>query len=93
MATHSSVLAWRIPGMEAPGRLTSMESDTTEVTQEQQQQQSNIQTVRHFDNFPKSNSKWNLLDLRITWRFPRKTLENLRRFVSHMVKCYLIRFV
>ena len=26
MATHSSVLAWRIPGMEEPGRLPSMGS-------------------------------------------------------------------
>ena len=26
MATHSSVLAWRIPGMEEPGRLKSMGS-------------------------------------------------------------------
>ena len=35
MATHSSVLAWRIPGTEEPGGLQSMgrkESDTTEVT-------------------------------------------------------------
>ena len=35
MATHSSVLAWRIPGMREPGGLLSMgrtESDTTEVT-------------------------------------------------------------
>ena len=37
MATHSSVLAWRIPGMREPGGLPSMgsgrtESDTTEVT-------------------------------------------------------------
>ena len=29
MATHSSVLAWRIPGMGEPGGL---QSDTTEVT-------------------------------------------------------------
>ena len=39
MATHSSVLAWRIPGMGEPGGLPSMghtESDTTEVTQQQQ---------------------------------------------------------
>ena len=41
MATHSSVLAWRIPGTGSPvgcrlwGRT---ESDTTEVTQQQQQQ-------------------------------------------------------
>ena len=35
MATHSSVLAWRIPGMGEPGALPSMghtESDTTEAT-------------------------------------------------------------
>ena len=35
MATHSSILAWRIPGREEPGGLPSMgrtESDTTEVT-------------------------------------------------------------
>ena len=35
MATHSSVLAWRIPGTGEPGALTSMgsqELDTTEVT-------------------------------------------------------------
>ena len=35
MATHSSVLAWRIPGMAEPGGLPSMgrtESDTTEAT-------------------------------------------------------------
>ena len=35
MATHSSVLAWRIPGMGEPGGLPSMgsqESDTTGVT-------------------------------------------------------------
>ena len=33
MATHSSILAWKIPQMEEPGRLQSMgskESDTTE---------------------------------------------------------------
>ena len=32
MATHSSVLAWRVPGMGEPGGLLSMELDTTEVT-------------------------------------------------------------
>ena len=35
MAIHSSVLAWRIPWMEKPGRLQSMgrtELDTTEAT-------------------------------------------------------------
>ena len=34
MATHSSILAWRIPWTEEPGRLQSIvsQSDTTEVT-------------------------------------------------------------
>ena len=35
MATHSSILAWRIPGTEEPGGLPSMgstESDTTAAT-------------------------------------------------------------
>ena len=32
MAIHSSVLAWRIPGMGEPGGLPSMGSHTTEVT-------------------------------------------------------------
>ena len=32
MATNSSVLAWRIPGMGEPGGLLSMGLDTTEVT-------------------------------------------------------------
>ena len=41
MATHSSVLVWRIPGTAEPGGLSSMgltESDMTEATQQQQQQ-------------------------------------------------------
>ena len=48
MATHSSVLAWRIPGTEGLvgchlwGRT---ESDTTEATQQQQQQQQQHSTV------------------------------------------------
>ena len=34
MATHSSILSWRIPWTEEPGRLQFMgsQSDTTEVT-------------------------------------------------------------
>ena len=39
MATHSIVLAWRIPGTGEPGGLPSMghtESDTTEATWQQQ---------------------------------------------------------
>ena len=30
MAPHSTILAWKIPWTEEPGRLQSMESDTTE---------------------------------------------------------------
>ena len=30
MATHSDILAWRIPWTEEPGGLQSTESDTTE---------------------------------------------------------------
>ena len=40
MATHSSILAWRIPRREEPGRLQSWggkELDTTEVTEAAQE--------------------------------------------------------
>ena len=33
MATHPSVLAWRTPGTEEPGRVQSMKSDTIEAQQ------------------------------------------------------------
>ena len=42
IATHSSVLSWRIPWTEKPCRLSPWartESDTTEATWQQQQQQ------------------------------------------------------
>ena len=39
MATHSSVLAWRIPGMGEPGGLASLGLHKTEVSWQQQQQQ------------------------------------------------------
>ena len=45
MATHSSVLAWRIPGTGEPGGCHlrgCTEPDTTEVTQQQQQQQQSL---------------------------------------------------
>ena len=35
MATHSSILAWRIPWTEEPGRLQSVELDRTEHTHTQ----------------------------------------------------------
>ena len=37
IATHSSVVAWRIPGTGEPGGLQSAESDTAAATQQQQQ--------------------------------------------------------
>ena len=33
MATHSSILAWRIPGTEEPGRLQSMGSQELDMTE------------------------------------------------------------
>ena len=33
MATHSSILAWRIPWTEEPGRLQSMESEESDTTE------------------------------------------------------------
>ena len=33
MATHSSVLAWKIPWMEEPGRLQSMGSQKLDTTE------------------------------------------------------------
>ena len=32
MATHSSILAWRIPWTEEPGRLQSMELEESDTT-------------------------------------------------------------
>ena len=40
MATHSSILAWRIPGTGEPKGVA--ESDTTEVAQQQQQQRQSL---------------------------------------------------
>ena len=55
MATHSSVLAWRIPGTGEPGgcRLWGhRESDMTEVTWQQQQQQQQVNLCcRKWHNF------------------------------------------
>ena len=33
MATHSSILAWKIPGTEEPGRLQSMGSQGVDMTE------------------------------------------------------------
>ena len=62
MATHSSVLAWRIPRTGEPGGLPSMgrtESDTTEAT-EQQQQQSKVSLYYKVDPPLNSSSRANV---------------------------------
>ena len=45
MATHSSILAWRIPWTEKPGQLLSMGSQRAgrDLASKQQQQQQNPQ--------------------------------------------------
>ena len=64
MATHSSILAWRIPGTEEPGGLPSMVptgSDTTEATyqqQKQQQQQGWDCLVPETENLPTMQETW-----------------------------------
>ena len=56
MATHSSVLVWRIPETAGPGGLPSMgrtESDTTEATQQEQQHTHiNNPNLRFLNDFP-----------------------------------------
>ena len=58
MATHSSVLAWRIPGT---GSLVGCclwgrtESDTTEATQQQQQQQQQQQNIVYANYYFKTS--------------------------------------
>ena len=53
MAAHSSVLSWRIPGMEKPGSPWGRtESDTTEATWQQQQQVSKTWDGSFAENFP-----------------------------------------
>ena len=43
MATHSRILAWRIPQTEEPGGLQSMESQSQTRTEQQQQNASHLQ--------------------------------------------------
>ena len=63
MATHPSVLAWRIPGTGNPGgqRLSGCtESDTTEATQQQQQQEvfADFRTRMHSEGVNKVSPIW-----------------------------------
>ena len=61
MANHSSVLAWRIPGMGEPGGCHlwgHTESDTTEVTQQQQQSQGASLVSQMVKNLPAMREIW-----------------------------------
>ena len=63
MATHSSVLAWRIPGTEEPSGLPSVgshRSDTTEATWQQQQHPLNINL---FLNYKHLANTWDIRDV------------------------------
>ena len=58
MATHSSVLAWRIPGMGEPGGLPSMGSQSR--TQLKQLSSSSSSCAREY---------WTLVSLPHSWEF------------------------
>ena len=45
-----------------------------------------LKPVGMFQNFPKSSSSWNLFDLKLTLRFLKWILENLKGFVSLLTK-------
>ena len=55
MATHSGVLAWRIPGTGEPGGLPSMGSHRVRHTEEAQQQQQQQQQQLPFPHEIKRN--------------------------------------
>ena len=86
MATHSSVLAWRIPGAGAPGGLLSMglhRVGTTEVTK--QQQHGELQTV--FKARGGGDGTGMLFRAEMTWKlclWPR--LERPTNQVSHRLQ-------
>ena len=54
------------------------------------------QIFKTFEKSPKSNSKWNLSDLKLSWRFSRVPLEHLLKdFVCFLVegRCKLIESI
>lgn len=59
-----------------------------------------VRFLKLFDifNLTKSNSEWNLFDFKLTLRLSRGSLENLKGYVSHLVRdikgyVKLIRFI
>ena len=73
MATHSSVLAWRIPGTGEPGGLAlwgHTESDMTEVTQKQQQGLNEDGSCTEEEHMEDLKSMDNALFLNLVERYP-----------------------
>ena len=82
MATHSTVLAWRIPGTGEPDRLPSTGSQSQNTTEAQQQQQPHS-TLFHSQeaNFPESstcpkNQRWASKSAAALWTFPVTTTDH-----------------
>ena len=96
MATHSSVLPWRIPGVGEPGGLPSMswacctELGMTEAMQQQQQQQQPKNWSFSFNISP-SKEYSGLISFRIHWfdlLAVRRTLKNF--FQHHSLKVSIV---
>ena len=59
MATHSSILAWRIPWTEEPGRPWGLtESDKPEATLHAHKKECTIDTCSNLDESPKNYTEW-----------------------------------
>ena len=52
MATHSSILAWRIPWTEEPGQLQSMGSQESDTTEQLTLFTSRLIIVLHYTHIP-----------------------------------------
>ena len=72
MVTHSSILAWRIPWMEKPGRLQSMGS----------------QRVRHdwADSFPFTSLRFQWVTVLGNWKFTQIIDHHLANIITAKVK-------
>ena len=103
MATHPSVLAWRIPGTGKPGgqRLSGRtESDTTEATQQQQQEViADFRTRMHSERVNKvspSSGQSSTFEITNSLKFPVLiSLPNKARDELHCtlsVTCFTISF-
>ena len=98
MATHSSVLAWRIPGTGEPGGLPFMGSHRvghTEVTQQQQQQHQQDQACHEGQGGQEGKGKkpchnhfwWLLVLTSGKYIWPREPQERLAEFLARLGGC------